>query len=933
MTDEEVMEPDTVFNQRFATKRLLEVAKTKLNPSKRHCINETGFGDLMSISPFIAPHDLMEWLTINIDTNSRELRLSQNKVIVFTRDMVKKVFNIPSGNRPVELFKRHEHCELHNIYHKNGRAPIMHTVDVLHRARNDDGDTTKRSWVLLALATVLTPSTGNMVPLEYLKSLEEMDKVTEFAWDEHVLSVAMREVKKCQDKIKSQATSFWVGGCFPMLAVIYMDHLIFPQAAINEHQLNYSLPRACFVHQTDFDLVLDFDKDKLSLGKASFGKCRFRPLSETPYAPLPAQGPVGNISEVAQDQQVSDNPDCDDTQYCGAGNINFNDNQDDVAAKENPMEGSNPTDNGKSTDEDVCGSLDDCLQNPAPFGAELELPSHIYDNHTKLYDAKLKGALSSYGQVLQAIHCKPMEQLLKDVHVASSSSQEAADVTFDVPPPRSNVVDKSDGHGCSKESSREKFVDEPTTDKVFEPAEGARSNCASSIAHEPNGGDVVELGTGSSAVVSENLGRCFETANDKVSSGEDIEHGHQLSHRNHSVPTSVVGHWSDVPSMSLFQEGTEAYDWWISVPNVDANSNAPTHGNTVTTPKSCDVFYVTPQAPISTEAEVLVYDVTPISVAPLSSGTADGPSKPREELVVLVSSREPSPVLNEEKLKRKDEKKLKSKKRVGSPMSARSKHKKIKTGSKMEAMYQYYVMKRYKMKKMKRGEIEPPFIRIGDFHITYTNFQKSLKPRAQICNEVMSLFIETFNIEQLSSSNKQKKFAFSVLMSLQLSIHPEVFDPSVCARELRRACQNFQISVFDLLFFTIVHDGHWIVCVVNLLHKEFNMFDSLDNGKLDVVARNLLTNFKRIAIEEPDFKVDLSSFKPDWPLLDYPQQTTHFDCGLFSTLYLENFDGKRMKDFKKQTMLDVRKTIASELFFHPLNKVCPADVHRAVIVA
>ena len=57
-------------------------------------------------------------------------------------------------------------------------------------------------------------------------------------------------------------------------------------------------------------------------------------------------------------------------------------------------------------------------------------------------------------------------------------------------------------------------------------------------------------------------------------------------------------------------------------------------------------------------------------------------------------------------MKSKDEKKLKSKKRVGSPMSAGSKYKKIKTDSKMEAMYQYYVMKRYKMKKMKRGEIE-----------------------------------------------------------------------------------------------------------------------------------------------------------------------------------------------------------------------------------
>uniref|UniRef100_A0A453FHZ4 Uncharacterized protein n=1 Tax=Aegilops tauschii subsp. strangulata TaxID=200361 RepID=A0A453FHZ4_AEGTS len=74
MSDEEVMESDTAFSQRFTAKHLREVAKIKLNPSKRRYINETAFGDLTSISPFTVPHDLMEWLTMNIDTDSRELR-------------------------------------------------------------------------------------------------------------------------------------------------------------------------------------------------------------------------------------------------------------------------------------------------------------------------------------------------------------------------------------------------------------------------------------------------------------------------------------------------------------------------------------------------------------------------------------------------------------------------------------------------------------------------------------------------------------------------------------------------------------------------------------------------------------------------------------------------------------------------------------------
>ncbi|KAE8793215.1 hypothetical protein D1007_32222 [Hordeum vulgare] len=288
LLDEEDMESDSVFSQRFTAKRLHELAKSKLSPNKRKYIDETGFGDLKSISPFTVSHDLMEWLTMNIDTGKRELRLNRNKVIVFTRDMVRKVFNIPSRNKLVELYKRHKKCDLRNIYHKNGRAPIAHTVHVLYKAVSDDGDTTKRSWVLLAIATVLTRVTGNMVPLEYLKSLEEIEKVTAYAWDEHVLSVAMNEV-------------------------IYMDHFIFPQATINKHHLNYSLPRACFVQQTDFDIVWEYDNNKLSLGKASFGKCRLPPHLAKIYAKhtklyvAELKGATNSFVQVLQAMHCSNN--------------------------------------------------------------------------------------------------------------------------------------------------------------------------------------------------------------------------------------------------------------------------------------------------------------------------------------------------------------------------------------------------------------------------------------------------------------------------------------------------------------------------------------------------------------------------------------------------------------------------------------------------
>ncbi|KAI4982569.1 hypothetical protein ZWY2020_023061 [Hordeum vulgare] len=329
-------------------KRFCEIAKSKLNPAKRKYIDETGFGDLKSISSFTVLHDLMEWLAMNIDTGKHELRRNENKAIVFTRDMVRKVFNIPSGNRPIELYKRHEQCDLRSIYHKNGRAPIAHTVDVLYKARNDDGDTTK---------------------------------------------------------------SF--GLC-------------------ERHRMQHCLQKA--------------------------------------------------ESEV--------------------------------------------------------------LINDAPKADE-------------------------HGGSKQTFRSKA-----------------------------------SDERGSSRQGYSIKVANQTTTNKVVvEPAEGARSNCSSSSAHEPNAGNVVELHAESSVGANE-----VNVEKEQVEGGEDVEH--------------------------------------VGLP------------------------------------------------------------KPKEEPVVLRSSREPSPDRDEEKARLKDENKVKSKKRAVSPISAGAKYKKIKIDNKTEAMYQYFVMKRYKMKKIKEGEIE-----------------------------------------------------------------------------------------------------------------------------------------------------------------------------------------------------------------------------------
>ena len=71
-----------LFTQRFAAKRVSNVSKS-LNNTKRHIIGGSAFRDLLRISPFTVPHDFMEWVVMNIDTDKREMRYNSATLFYF----------------------------------------------------------------------------------------------------------------------------------------------------------------------------------------------------------------------------------------------------------------------------------------------------------------------------------------------------------------------------------------------------------------------------------------------------------------------------------------------------------------------------------------------------------------------------------------------------------------------------------------------------------------------------------------------------------------------------------------------------------------------------------------------------------------------------------------------------------------------------------
>ncbi|KAE8790941.1 hypothetical protein D1007_34755 [Hordeum vulgare] len=265
-----------------------------LAPARKNLIRTKIWGNLLDVSKFSAPEGLLEWIIDRIDPKLGEFRNPRNNTnILFTPEMVEKVLGLPHGTRPVVVISKHEespHREFYKTDYDHGRrAPIHYAATILEKEADLDDETFFRTFFLVALATHLTPGTGNMVPLEYLGSLEVASEVCEYAWGDQILKDVMTEIDTFQKKKKKALLDgafkkIWVGSCLPLVAIIYMDHLDFPESSISTHHINYSLPRASHVTDEDFKFVMLHDKSRLTLNAHIYGARPFRAPESTPYA-------------------------------------------------------------------------------------------------------------------------------------------------------------------------------------------------------------------------------------------------------------------------------------------------------------------------------------------------------------------------------------------------------------------------------------------------------------------------------------------------------------------------------------------------------------------------------------------------------------------------------------------------------------------------
>ncbi|KAG2588305.1 hypothetical protein PVAP13_5NG216000 [Panicum virgatum] len=129
-------------------------------------------------------------------------------------------------------------------------------------------------------------------------------------------------------------------------------------------------------------------------------------------------------------------------------------------------------------------------------------------------------------------------------------------------------------------------------------------------------------------------------------------------------------------------------------------------------------------------------------------------------------------------------------------------------------------------------------------------------------------------------------------------------------------------------FFPIVQEQHWVVTCINIFLKQINFFNSI-NGSTIIpcyeASNNLVANFSKAALELQIFKEDVSQFVHKYPT-EFPHQHTLNDCGVYSMLYIESWNGKKMDVACESSMIgDYRKYAMGGLLLSPMNEVNTSD--------
>ncbi|CAI9089144.1 OLC1v1023654C1 [Oldenlandia corymbosa var. corymbosa] len=168
-----------------------------------------GFGALLDLKIKNIPIALCNFLASNFQTGARQVPLNGNNVLDIKWEDVVAVLDLPRGPKPVEEFKQNDpaitdHAEMVDAFKKrmgysNKFLPTRSTAAQLITGRKDFGDDFKRDSLVFVVSTFLHGNTTSRITMKILKSLVNINEVTQYNWCQYVIDALVKGCKSHHD--------------------------------------------------------------------------------------------------------------------------------------------------------------------------------------------------------------------------------------------------------------------------------------------------------------------------------------------------------------------------------------------------------------------------------------------------------------------------------------------------------------------------------------------------------------------------------------------------------------------------------------------------------------------------------------------------------------------------------------------------------------
>ena len=213
---------------RFSSKRFTEVIDS-LSEDQKAFVVKNGFHNLLAVRKFSVPLPLLEWVMGQVVVDHCEFK-HRTKSFKLTKFMVHQMLGIPSGDIPIVLHNpapkiRDQVAQHTSLFRHGAKLSIAEAVAKLLDDHVEDSF--MMMFMLVALSTIICPSTQNFVNMSYLPFICDVDGIKQYDWYSHILNYMLSEVKKYQGFISSKDEGkIYVGSCLPLIVVSFWFHTL-----------------------------------------------------------------------------------------------------------------------------------------------------------------------------------------------------------------------------------------------------------------------------------------------------------------------------------------------------------------------------------------------------------------------------------------------------------------------------------------------------------------------------------------------------------------------------------------------------------------------------------------------------------------------------------------------------------------------------------